>query len=76
MLGVMESKPSQVKHYFPCSCHVNILCYTKNYYYKMLYFSKIYNPTSLYGPTASGVSVDPTSQVFSPAMMVLPIVGN
>jgi hypothetical protein len=40
----------------------------------MLYFSKIYNHTSLYDPIASGASDDPTSQVCSSAMLVLPIV--
>jgi hypothetical protein len=37
---------------------------------------KIYNHTSLYDPTATGASVNPTSQVCSHAMLVLPIVGN
>jgi hypothetical protein len=40
------------------------------------YFPKIYNHTSLYGPGASGASVDATSQICSSAMLVLPIVGN
>jgi hypothetical protein len=43
---------------------------------KFCIFPKIYKHTSLYSPTASGASVDPTSQVCSPAMFVLPIVGN
>jgi hypothetical protein len=76
MLGVMRSKPDQVKHSFPCSSHVVILHYTKNLHSKVLYFMKNYNLTSLYGPNASGASVNPTSQVFSSAMLVLLIVGS
>jgi hypothetical protein len=59
-----------------CSVHVVILYYTKNSFYKVLYVLNIYNHTSFYGLTASGVSVNPTSQVCSSAMLVLPIVGN
>jgi hypothetical protein len=33
------------------------------FYNIILYFPKIFNYTSLYGPIASGASVDPTSQV-------------
>jgi hypothetical protein len=55
---------------------VVILHYTKNYYTKVLYFPKIYNHTSLYGPVACGARVDPTSQVCPTAMLVLLIVGN
>jgi hypothetical protein len=36
----------------------------KNYYIIVLYFPKIYNHTSLYGPIASGTSVDPTTSLF------------
>jgi hypothetical protein len=57
MLGVMGSKPGQVKHHLPCSCHVVILHHTQNYFPKVLNVTKIYNLTSLYGPTASGASV-------------------
>jgi hypothetical protein len=39
-------------------------------------FPKIYVHTSLYGPIASGASVDPTSQVCFSTMLLLPIVGN
>jgi hypothetical protein len=39
-------------------------------------FSDIFNHTSLYGPIASGGGVEPTLQVCSPAMLVLPIGGN
>jgi hypothetical protein len=56
--------------------HVVILHYTKNYYTKVLYFLKIYNRTSLYGPTVRGTSVDSTSQVCLSTMLVLPIVEN
>jgi hypothetical protein len=70
----IESRSSEL---FPlCSCHFFILHNTKNHYNKVLYFPKIYNRTSSYGPIASAVSVDPTSQVRSSAMLVLPIVGN
>jgi hypothetical protein len=43
---------------------------------RVLYFPQIYNYTSLCGPIASGTSVDPTSQVCSSAMLVLPIAEN
>jgi hypothetical protein len=74
----MESNPGEVGTLFflPCSRHVFTLHYTKNYYTKVLYFLKIYNHTSLYGPIASGASVDPTSQVCWSAMLVLPIAEN
>jgi hypothetical protein len=49
---------------------------TKNYYNKVLYFPNIYNHTSLYDPTATCASVNPTSQVCSPIMLVLLMVGN
>jgi hypothetical protein len=73
--GVTESNPGQVKtsSFLSCSRHVIL---HKNYYTKVLYYSKICYLTSLYSPIASGASVDPTSQVCSPAMLVLPIVGN
>jgi hypothetical protein len=38
--------------------------------------SIIYNHTSLYCPVGSGATVDPTSQIYSSAMLILPIVGN
>jgi hypothetical protein len=41
-----------------------------------LYFPKIYDLASLYGPIASGTNVDPTSQVCLSAMLLLPIVEN
>jgi hypothetical protein len=68
-----------VKPKFPFlsySHHVVILYYPKNCYTKAFYFPKIFYHTSLYGPIASGASVDPTSQVCWPAMLVLTIVGN
>jgi hypothetical protein len=69
--------PGEAKTNFSLSCsrHV-VLHYTKNYYIKVLYFPKTYNNTSLYGPTASGASVDTTPQVRSSAMLVLPIIIN
>jgi hypothetical protein len=73
--GVAESNP-QVIFFLSCRRHVVILHYAKNYYTEVLYFPKIFNHTSLYGPIASGASVDPTSQVCSSAMLVLTIVGN
>jgi hypothetical protein len=78
MHGVMGSNPGQAETFFflSCSCHVVILHCTKNHFPKVLYFPKIYNHTSLYGPIASGTSVDPTLQVCLAAMMVFPIVGN
>jgi hypothetical protein len=64
MHGVVGLNPGEVKIFFlSCSRHVVILHYTKNYYAKVLYFPKSKNHTSLYDPTASGASVDPTSQV-------------
>jgi hypothetical protein len=75
MNGVAGSNPGQIE-IFLCSRRVVILHYTKNYYTKVLHFLKIYNHTSLYGPIASGTSVDPTSQICLSAMLVLPIVGN
>lgn len=42
--------------------------------FSMLYFLKIYNHTSLRGPTASGTSGYPTSKVCTSTMLVLPIV--
>jgi hypothetical protein len=51
------------------SCRHSTL-YTKK---SFVFFSKIYNLTSLYGPIASGASVDPISEVLSTAMLVLQI---
>jgi hypothetical protein len=65
------SSPSKVKILFFHSASMLLL---KNYYTKVLYFPKIH--ASLYGPIASGASVDPTSQVCSSAMLVFPIVEN
>jgi hypothetical protein len=53
MLEVVESKHGQVKYFFPAAAV--LLFYTKAWY-----FPKIYNLTTLYGPIASGASVDPT----------------
>jgi hypothetical protein len=53
-----------------------ILHYTKYYKTKVVHFLELYHHTSLYDPVASGASVDPTSQVRSSAMLVLPIEGN
>jgi hypothetical protein len=74
---VMGLNPSQVEtfSFLSCSRHAVILHYTKNYCTKVLYFPKIYNHTLLNGPIASGASVDPTSQVCSSAMLILPILG-
>jgi hypothetical protein len=75
--GVTGSSPGEVKFFFLShSHHVVILHCTKNYYTKVLYFLKIYNQTLLYGPIASGASVDPISQVCSSAMLVLPTTEN
>jgi hypothetical protein len=43
---------------------------------KVTIVTKMTNYTSLYDPTPSGVSVDPTSQVSSSAISVLPTVEN
>jgi hypothetical protein len=43
---------------------------------KFCIFRKSITMHQLYGPTASGATVDPSSQVYSSAMLVLPIVGN
>jgi hypothetical protein len=59
-----------------CSRHAIVLHYTKNYCTEVVYFSKIYNHTSLYDPIVSGANVDPTSQVRSSAMLVLLLVVN
>jgi hypothetical protein len=76
MFGVMGFNPGQVKTFISCSRHMIILHYTKNYNGKVLHFPDIFYHTSLYGPVASGASVDPTSQVCSSAMLVKPIVWN
>jgi hypothetical protein len=76
--GVAGSNPGQVNFFFmqPPHCYFTLYC-TKNYFFsKGLYFLKICNHTSSYVPTTSGANVDPTSQVCSSAMLVLPIVGN
>jgi hypothetical protein len=44
-------------------------CYAIQVFFYFLY-------TLLYDPTASGTSVDPTSQVHSSTMLVLPIIQN
>jgi hypothetical protein len=49
---------------------------TKNHYTKVLPFLKIENHTSLYDPTSSGATVDPTSQVCLSALLVLLIAEN
>jgi hypothetical protein len=41
-----------------------------------MYFSRNYSRTLLHDPILSSSSVDPTSQVRSTAMLVLPNVGN
>jgi hypothetical protein len=77
MCRVAGSSPARVEIFFlSCSRHVVILHHTKNYFTKVSYFPKIFYHASLYGPTASGASVDPTLQVCSSAMLVLQIVGN
>jgi uncharacterized protein YvpB len=72
MLEVMGWNPGQIKN-VSCSHHVVIFHYEKNYYNKDLYFPK--NRKS-HGPTASGASVDPTSQVCSSATLVTQTVQN
>jgi hypothetical protein len=67
MHGVMGLNPGQVKLFF---------CFVQLSYTKVLYFPKIYNHTSLYGPTVNGVSVYLTSKVRSATMLLIPIVGN
>jgi hypothetical protein len=75
--GDPGSNPGSVGIFFlSCSRHVVILDYPKNYFSKILYFLKIFYQTSLFVPVASGASVDPTSQVCSSVVLVLPIVGN
>jgi hypothetical protein len=77
--GIMESNLHLVNFIFvSCSRHFVLLhsAYTKNCYTKVVQFSEIYYSTSLYDPTVSGASVNPTSQVRSYAMLVLPIAGN
>jgi hypothetical protein len=74
---VVGSNPGAIKIIFlSCSRHVVILHYTKNYFSKVLYFLKTFHHTSLYGPTASGARADPSSQVCSSTMLVLPILDN
>jgi hypothetical protein len=74
MHGVIGSNPSEVKFFFSCSRHAVILHCAWNYFDKLLYFPKIFCHTSLYGPIASGTSVDPNSQVCLSTMLALPIV--
>jgi hypothetical protein len=75
--GVIGLNPGEVMCILlSCRRYVVILHHTKNYYTKVLYFMKVSNHTSLYGPVASGASADPTSQVCSSAVLVLPIVEN
>jgi hypothetical protein len=49
-----------------------VVHYGKNKFTKDLYLQKICNRTSLYGPTAGGAGVDPSSHVCSSPMLVLP----
>jgi hypothetical protein len=44
----------------------------KELFSKVTHFPKIYTHTSVYDPTASSASVDPTSQVCSSAILVIP----
>jgi hypothetical protein len=72
----VESNSGRVSFFIvSCSRHVVILHYTNSSDNKIVYFSIIYYRTSFYDPTVSN-SVDPTSDVRSSAMLVLPIVGN
>jgi hypothetical protein len=61
------------KSFLSCSRHFVTVRYTKNYCTKVLNLPKICIHTSLYGPTASGNRVDPTSQVFFVRHVVLPM---
>jgi hypothetical protein len=60
----MGSKLGKVKLLFPVAAMFLF------YVVQSFVFQKIYCLTSLYGPIASGASVDPTSQVCSSAMSV------
>jgi hypothetical protein len=75
MYGVAGSNSRQGCIFFSATL---LLFYTKQEIAKPNFriFSENLNYTSLYGPIVSGASVDPTSQVCSPAMLVLPIAGN
>jgi hypothetical protein len=75
MLRVIGSKPGQINRFFPAAAML-LFYINKKLFSKVLYFPKIYDIASLYGPIPSGASVDPATQVLSPAMLVLPIVGN
>jgi hypothetical protein len=73
---LIKDYESKLFFFLSCSRHVVTLHFAKNFYTEVLYFPKISYHTSLYGPIASGSSVDPTSQACSTAMLVSPIAGN
>jgi hypothetical protein len=75
MDGVIELSAIQVGTFFSCSSYVTLRS-TKYYYTKVMYFPKIHNHTSLYGPIISGTSVDTTSQVCLSAVVVLSNIGD
>jgi hypothetical protein len=72
----MGSNPGQVQILSfmqpPCS----YFTLHKELFTKVLYFPKNYYHTSLHGTVATGACVDPTSQLCSPVMLVLPIAEN
>jgi hypothetical protein len=75
--GVTGLNPGQVNFLsLSCSVHVVILYYTKNSFYKVLYVLNIKTIHHFMVLLQVVLSVDPTSQVCSSAMLVLPIVGN
>jgi hypothetical protein len=78
MRGVTGLNPGEVKIFFSFHAAAMSLYYiiqriTKQ---KFCIFQKSFFHASLYGPTASGTGINPTSQVCLSAMLVLLIVGN
>jgi hypothetical protein len=63
-------------NFFSCSRRTVVLTLNKELLTKVVCYSKIYYPTSLCVPIASGASVDSTSQVRFSAVLLSSIVGN
>jgi hypothetical protein len=73
---VMGSSLHKINLYWFMQTPYFVLYHTKNHYAKFVYFSTLYYRISVYEPAVSGASVDPTSQVRSSSVLVLPTVGK
>jgi hypothetical protein len=72
--GVVKSNPNQVFFFVSC-CHHIVILHIQRTTNQVLYFSRIYHHTTLYGAILSRASVGPTSEVRSSAVLLL-IVEN